>query len=106
MRLEAVHLVREVVREGRDAYVLVNNRSEGNALLTILNDQLRATPIPCGFQWPYLMYCSLDARVWYQRIGMICGLHACQASRAWLNPDIARNQSKGIDQQWIRFFPS
>lgn len=31
MRRETVHLVRKVVREGRRASVLVNNRSEGNA---------------------------------------------------------------------------
>ena len=106
MRREKVQLARQAISAGRDAYVLVNNRSEGNALLAILIDQLRATPIPCGFRWPYLMYCSLDARVWYQRIGMICGLHPSQTSRALLNPDIARNQSKGIHQQRIRFFPS
>jgi hypothetical protein len=39
-----VELVRESVAENRRAYVLVNNRSEGNAPLTIqaLIDQLRA----------------------------------------------------------------
>ena len=106
MRREAVHLVRQAVSEGRRAYVLVNNCSEGNAPLTILTDQLRATPIPCGFRWPYLMCSSLDARVCYQRIGTICGLHACQTSRTLLNPDIAGRQSKGIDQQRIQLFPS
>ena len=108
MRRETVHMARQAVSEGRSAYVLVNNCSEGNAPLTIqvLTDQLRATPIPCGFRWPHLMYCSLDARVWYQRIGMIRGLHPCQTSRALLNPDIAGRQSKGIDQQRIRLFPS
>jgi hypothetical protein len=35
MRRETVHLVRQAVREGRRAYVLVNNRSEGNAPLTV-----------------------------------------------------------------------
>lgn len=35
MRREAVELVRNVVAENRRAYVLVNNRSEGNAPLTI-----------------------------------------------------------------------
>jgi hypothetical protein len=34
MRREAVHLVRRVVNAGRHAYVLVNNRAEGNAPLT------------------------------------------------------------------------
>jgi uncharacterized protein YecE (DUF72 family) len=38
-----VHLVRQAVSAGRDAYVLVNNRSEGNAPLTVqaLVDALR-----------------------------------------------------------------
>jgi hypothetical protein len=46
MRRETVQLVRQAVNEGRRAYVLVNNRSEGNAPLTIqvLNDQLRKAP--------------------------------------------------------------
>jgi uncharacterized protein YecE (DUF72 family) len=35
MRREAVELVRKVVAENRRAYVFVNNRSEGNAPLTI-----------------------------------------------------------------------
>jgi len=35
MRRETVHLVRKVVSEGRRAYVLVNNRSEGNAPLMV-----------------------------------------------------------------------
>ena len=35
MRGEAVQLVRRAVREGRRAYVLVNNRAEGNAPLTV-----------------------------------------------------------------------
>ena len=35
MRRETVQVVRQVVSEGRHAYVLVNNRSEGNAPLTI-----------------------------------------------------------------------
>ena len=39
-------------------------------------------------------------------VGMICRLHPCQTSRALLYPDIARRQSKGIDQQRIRVFPS
>jgi hypothetical protein len=30
-----VHLVRQTVSEGRHAYVLVNNRAEGNAPLTV-----------------------------------------------------------------------
>ena len=59
MRRETVHLVRQVVSEGRRAYVLVNNRVEGNAPLTIqvLTDQLRDTPILFGFRWPYLINC-------------------------------------------------
>ena len=45
MRRETVELVREAVAENRRAYVLVNNRSEGNAPLTLqaLADQLRHT---------------------------------------------------------------
>ena len=35
MRRETVQVVRQDVSEGRHAYVLVNNRSEGNAPLTI-----------------------------------------------------------------------
>ncbi len=35
MRRETVELVRKVVGEKRQAYVLVNNRSKGNAPLTI-----------------------------------------------------------------------
>jgi hypothetical protein len=35
MRRETVQLVRHAVSEGRHAYVLVNNRSEGNAPLSI-----------------------------------------------------------------------
>ena len=61
MRTETVQLVRQAVSsEGRRACVLVNNRAEGNALLTIqvLTDQLRDTPILCGFRWPYLLHCS------------------------------------------------
>ena len=44
MRRETVELVRKALAENRRAYVLVNNRSEGNAPLTIqaLNEQLRA----------------------------------------------------------------
>jgi uncharacterized protein YecE (DUF72 family) len=44
MRHETVHLVRQAVSEGRRAYVLVNNRAEGNAPLTVqaLVDLLRA----------------------------------------------------------------
>jgi uncharacterized protein YecE (DUF72 family) len=43
MRRETVQLVRQAVREGRRAYVLVNNRSEGNAPLTVqgLSEMLR-----------------------------------------------------------------
>jgi proteasome assembly chaperone (PAC2) family protein len=35
MRREAVQLARQAVSEGRHAYVLVNNRSEENAPLTV-----------------------------------------------------------------------
>jgi len=35
MRQDTVQLVRKALDENRDAYVLVNNRSEGNAPLTI-----------------------------------------------------------------------
>jgi uncharacterized protein YecE (DUF72 family) len=43
MRRETVHLVRQAVSEGRHAYVLVNNPSEGNAPLTVqaLSEMLR-----------------------------------------------------------------
>lgn len=43
MRRETVHLVRQAVTEARRTYVLVNNRAEGNAPLTVqaLSDQLR-----------------------------------------------------------------
>ena len=43
MRQETVALVKKAVEQGRRAYVLVNNRSEGNAPLTIqaLTDKLR-----------------------------------------------------------------
>ena len=44
MRRDTVSLVKQAVAENRRAYVLVNNRSEGNAPLTVeaLVDQLRA----------------------------------------------------------------
>jgi uncharacterized protein YecE (DUF72 family) len=44
MRQDTVELVRKAVADNQRAYVLVNNRSEGNAPLTIqaLGDQLRA----------------------------------------------------------------
>ena len=35
MRREAVQLARQAASEGRHAYVLVNNRAEGNAPLTV-----------------------------------------------------------------------
>jgi hypothetical protein len=35
MRRKTVRLVRQAFREGRRAYVLVNNRAEGNAPLTV-----------------------------------------------------------------------
>ncbi len=43
MRRETVQVVRQAVNEGRHAYVLGNNRSEGNAPMTIqvLVDRLR-----------------------------------------------------------------
>ena len=46
MRRETVDLVRKAVIENRRAYVLVNNRAEGNAPLTIqvLSDRLRDAP--------------------------------------------------------------
>jgi uncharacterized protein YecE (DUF72 family) len=46
MRRDTIALVRKAVAENRRAYVLVNNRSEGNAPLTIqaLSEQLRAVP--------------------------------------------------------------
>ena len=44
MRRDTVSLVKQADAENRRAYVLVNNRSEGNAPLTVeaLVDQLRA----------------------------------------------------------------
>ncbi|HZC82345.1 MAG TPA: hypothetical protein VE222_11655 [Nitrospiraceae bacterium] len=44
MRQDTVHVARQAVSKGRCAYVLVNNRSEGNAPLTVcaLADLLRA----------------------------------------------------------------
>ena len=43
MRREAVQLMRQAVSEGRRAYMLVNNRAEGNAPLTVqaLTEMLR-----------------------------------------------------------------
>jgi uncharacterized protein YecE (DUF72 family) len=43
MRRETVQVVRQAVSGGRHAYVLVNNRSEGNAPLTVqaLSEMLR-----------------------------------------------------------------
>ena len=43
MRRETVQLARQAVSEGRHAYVLVNNRCEGNAPLTVqgLSEMLR-----------------------------------------------------------------
>ena len=43
MRKEVVQLARQAVSEGRHAYVLVNNRAEGNAPFTVeaLTNQLR-----------------------------------------------------------------
>jgi hypothetical protein len=35
IRRETVQVVRQAVNQGRHAYVLVNNRSEGNAPLTV-----------------------------------------------------------------------
>jgi uncharacterized protein YecE (DUF72 family) len=35
MRRDTVNLVRTAIAEGRRAYVLVNNRAEGNAPLTV-----------------------------------------------------------------------
>jgi len=42
MRKDTVTLVKQAVAENRQAYVLVNNRSEGNAPLTVqaLDQQL------------------------------------------------------------------
>jgi hypothetical protein len=43
MRRDAVELVRRAITENRDAYVLVNNRAEGNAPVTVqaLTEMLR-----------------------------------------------------------------
>ena len=50
MRRDTVELVRQAVREERRPYVLVNNRAEGNAPLTIqaLADRLREGDSPSG----------------------------------------------------------
>lgn len=47
MRRDTVELVKKAVGEKRKAYVLVNNRSEGNAPLTIqaLQNALRDAPL-------------------------------------------------------------
>jgi uncharacterized protein YecE (DUF72 family) len=47
MRRDTVQIVRQAVSEGRRAYVLVNNRSEGNAPLTVqaLTDLLRTDEV-------------------------------------------------------------
>ena len=47
MRRDTVDLVRKAVTEARRAYVLVSNRSEGNAPLTIqaLTDHLIGAPL-------------------------------------------------------------
>jgi len=43
MRKEVVQLARQALSEGRHAYVLVNNRAEGNTPFTVeaLTNQLR-----------------------------------------------------------------
>ena len=47
MRLETVDMVQKAIAQNRRSYVLVNNRSEGNAPLTVqaLVDQLRTGPL-------------------------------------------------------------
>jgi uncharacterized protein YecE (DUF72 family) len=52
MRQEAAQLVRLAVGAGRRAYVLVNNRAEGNAPLTVqvLTDMLSIEWMPDPFQ--------------------------------------------------------
>ena len=44
MRPETLILIRDAVKNNRQAYVLVNNRLEGNAPLTVqaLSDQLQS----------------------------------------------------------------
>jgi hypothetical protein len=46
MRRETVYMVRQTVSKGRHAYVLVNNRAEDNAPLTVeaLSEMLRTKP--------------------------------------------------------------
>jgi hypothetical protein len=48
MRTDTLALVEQAVAEGRTAYVLVNNRAEGNAPMTIqaLADQIDTLPTP------------------------------------------------------------
>ena len=47
MRRETVDMVQKAIAQNRRSYVLVNNRSEGNAPLTVqaLVDQLRTGPL-------------------------------------------------------------
>ena len=46
MRRDTIDLVQKAIAENRRSYVLVNNRSEGNAPLTVqaLVDRMRAVP--------------------------------------------------------------
>jgi hypothetical protein len=62
MRREAVQLVRQAVGAGRRAYVLVNNRAEGNAPLTVeaLVGILRGSC--CGPQDPSILVLVLSPR--------------------------------------------
>ena len=52
MRRETVQLVRQAVRVGRRAYIIVNNRGEGNAPLTVqaLTEMLSKEQGPASFQ--------------------------------------------------------
>jgi hypothetical protein len=48
MRRDTVDLVQKAIAENRRSYVLVNNRSEGNAPMTVqaLVDRMRALTVP------------------------------------------------------------
>jgi len=48
MRRDTVTLVSQAIEETRQAYVLVNNRSEGNAPMTVQTLVERPQTDPCG----------------------------------------------------------
>jgi hypothetical protein len=64
------------------------------------------SPVPPVLRGYTLRELGNNDRRYFGTVGMICRLHPCQTSRALLNPDIAGRQSKGIDLQRLRLFPS